>query len=92
MQNSSVQLGNWVLCHIFLKKGCTKTGDEAVQFCKDYNIANYNVRMDQPRFEHFMMIGNLSETSSTSSSDPSVLTEVSSNQSDYDETSSHVNV
>ncbi|XP_027121825.2 NAC domain-containing protein 83-like [Coffea arabica] len=94
-QSSSVQLGNWVLCHIFLKKGSTKAVDETVQVCKNYkNIAEQNVRMDQHRFENFT-IGNLSEVASTSSSssffsDPSVLTEVSSSQCDYEETSSPI--
>ena len=95
LQSSSVQLGNWVLCHIFLKKGSTKAVDETVQVCKNYkNIAEQNVRMDQHRFENFT-IGNLSEVASTSFSsssfsDPSVLTEVSSSQCDYEETSSPI--
>ncbi|KAL3512557.1 hypothetical protein ACH5RR_025274 [Cinchona calisaya] len=98
-QNCSVQLGNWVLCHIFLKKGSTKAIDEIVQVCKNYNIAqNNNVRMSlQPKFENYVIGSNLGEISSTSStasslfSDPSVLTEVSSNQSsDYHETSNYI--
>ncbi|KAA8542077.1 hypothetical protein F0562_023229 [Nyssa sinensis] len=91
-QNSPIQMGNWALCRIFLKKRNTKNEDEIIQRCKDDRVRSVSVH--QPRFYDFLMITEVtdlgpasSSSSSSSSSGSRTITEVSSSGLDHEDIS-----
>ncbi|XP_010250592.1 PREDICTED: NAC domain-containing protein 83-like [Nelumbo nucifera] len=90
IQNSMIQMEDWVLCRIFLKKRSTKSEEEISQPCKENRVRSLG--MARPSFIDFMSkdrINSVSPSSSSSSSSASSgITEVSSNGSDHEESSS----
>ncbi|XP_059633477.1 NAC domain-containing protein 83-like [Cornus florida] len=89
--SSRVQLENWVLCRIFLKRRSTRNDGETItQTCNGNRVGS--VEKARPAFYDFMAKGrtdlNLAPASS-SSSGSSGITEVSSHESnDHEESSS----
>ncbi|XP_054807461.1 NAC domain-containing protein 83-like [Prosopis cineraria] len=88
--SKSEEVGDWVLCRIFLKK-TTNNGD--TRRTRSHVQDNSNTRQDmadQPRFFDFMMLQNqnLHASTSRSCSSSNGCTELSSNYvSDHEETS-----
>ncbi|OVA17424.1 NAC domain [Macleaya cordata] len=91
-QNHMMQIGDWVLCRIFLKKRNNKKDDEIDEPCKENRVTNH-LGVGRPRFIDFMMQEKIdlssspSSSSSCSSSASSGITEVSSTVSDHEENS-----
>ncbi|XP_043707033.1 NAC domain-containing protein 83-like [Telopea speciosissima] len=94
-QNSTVQVENWVLCRIFLKKRSTKNEEE--NFSKPWKENRVeNLGMGRPSFIDFMRVTDKNEPvppppSSSSCSDSSGITEVCSSGSDHEESNSCCN-
>ncbi|XP_055826865.1 NAC domain-containing protein 83-like [Solanum dulcamara] len=74
-KSSQIQMGNWVLCHIFLKKRNGKCDEEIVE--ADYHDDNYkahDVQLAKPIvYYDFMREDNLSDTRDAASSCSSSL-------------------
>ncbi|XP_049394428.1 NAC domain-containing protein 83-like [Solanum stenotomum] len=76
-QNSLVQIGNWVLCHIFLKKRNGKCDEEIVE--ANYHDDNYKTNYDEHNivqpivYYDFMREDNLSDSRGAASSCSSSL-------------------
>ncbi|KAI4336364.1 hypothetical protein L6164_014899 [Bauhinia variegata] len=86
-QNYANEIGDWVLCRIFLKKRSAENVDRpSIQT----NERNLHVGVAQPRYFDFMMVhktiprSNLSPTSSSCSSSSSIT-----EMSEYNETSGY---
>ncbi|XP_042499190.1 NAC domain-containing protein 83-like [Macadamia integrifolia] len=97
-QNSTVDMENWVLCRIFLKKRSTKNDEENFsQPWKENRVGN--LRMGRPSFIDFMRVKNKNEpvpapvpsSSSSSCSGSSGITEICSSGSDHEESNSCCN-
>lgn len=86
MQNNSlVQIGNWVLCHIFLKKRNGKFDEEIIEAnCHDDNYKANDEHNDVVYYD-FMREDNLSDSRAAASSCSSSL---SINNDDANEVSS----
>ncbi|XP_059642005.1 NAC domain-containing protein 83-like [Cornus florida] len=83
-QKSLIQMGDWVLCRVFLKKRSMINDSEMNQD----SISDRNVEVALlPNFYNSMMSSS-SSSSSSLSPDSSVITEVSSSGFDHEETSS----
>ncbi|KAF8400024.1 hypothetical protein HHK36_015898 [Tetracentron sinense] len=87
-QNSMMQMEDWVLCRIFLKKRNTENDDDKAQPCNEKRAQH--LRVARPSFIDFM---NRDRTDSgppppSPSSGSSGMTEVSSSGSDHEESSS----
>lgn len=87
-ESSVVPMENWVLCRIFLKKRSNKSEDDNVQTGKENTVGK--LRTTKPVFYDFMTKGrtDLNVAPASSSSGSSGVTEVSSNESDHEESSS----
>ncbi|KAJ4728846.1 NAC domain containing protein [Melia azedarach] len=95
-QNYMKEMENWVICRVFLKK--RNVNDEnIVQTSKDTKRKNNSVAAAQPHFFDFMMRDEMglgsANSSSSSTSSFNGMSEVSSNESGYDDeesSSSHI--
>ncbi|KAM3704289.1 hypothetical protein ACJW31_04G165400 [Castanea mollissima] len=90
IQNSLVQMENWVLCRIYLKKGSVMKNNDMLISQTSSNNKIENVGVAQPRFFNFLLgykssLPLASSTSSSSSSSSSTTTEVSSSGADHEE-------
>nr|AYD88052.1 NAC transcription factor [Macadamia integrifolia] len=93
-QNSTMEVEDWVLCRIFLKRRSTKNDEEIFsQPLKENRVRN--IETARPSFIDFMMVSDKSEpapappsSSSSSCSGSSGVTEVCSSGSDHEESSS----
>ncbi|KAI3958633.1 hypothetical protein MKW98_030298 [Papaver atlanticum] len=77
-QNSLVQIGDWVLCRIFLKKRNGKTDEDINEPCKENKVNSVVEMAIRPRFIDFMMQEKMNQSlcsSSCSSSASSGITE-----------------
>nr|QSD99913.1 NAC family transcription factor [Melilotus albus] len=79
-QNYGNEIGDWVLCHIFMKKG---SNIENSYMLKSNIVMNSNVEVAQPRFFDFMRVHNSAPDPTThfsTSSSCSSSSEVSSSE------------
>ncbi|KAK4362730.1 hypothetical protein RND71_017971 [Anisodus tanguticus] len=80
-RSSLVQIGNWVLCHIFLKKRNGKLCDQEILHEDNYNASTEHVQIAKPTFYYDFMREDLAASSCSSSLSNDDSSEVSSSPS-----------
>lgn len=88
--STSQEIGDWVVCRIFVKKGNGTEGDgdgNGGMRRRSHMVENADVA--QPRFLDFVMLQDLHASASSSCSSSNGVTEGSSNVWDHEETSAY---
>ncbi|XP_061349535.1 NAC domain-containing protein 83-like [Gastrolobium bilobum] len=85
-QNHVNEIGDWVLCRVFMKKRSIESDGSTT------HMHRQNTVRAPPRMFDFMMVSKTDSSTSSSCSSSSNIREVSSNASDHEETSGYADL